>query len=128
MAPFKNETAATEQLNRLDVFISTLPQKEQDMVYTLIDELKKLPHTKSLTKKLDDAGIFEARGATADKWIRLFWFWHKAPGENSRIVITHGYLKDQNKTDPGEIKIAKDIKKRYESMKAELYRNEKKKQ
>ena len=128
MSPFKNNSVFTETLNRAETFIQSLKQEERETSYAMIANLMTLPHPKQLVEIVDKTNrLWEVRGSTKDFWIRMFWFWHKSPFEaNSKIVITNGYLKKENKTDPDEIKLAVRIKNAYEAMRIEEYKRMKK--
>lgn len=114
MSPYVNNYAATIPLGRINEFLAELNEEERVEVLSVIEALSRIPHEPGLCEIVDrENRIFEAKGSTKDKWIRLFWFWEKIKGQPSNIVMTHGYLKDQNKTDPKEIKIAVKIMKKY---------------
>jgi hypothetical protein len=114
----------TEVLGKAVKFIEGLKQNEKDTAYAMIRLLEKPPYDPGLVKIVDKRNrVYEVRGATKDFWIRLFWFYHKIPHKNrSVIVITNGYLKQQNKTDPNEIETASRIQSLYEIQKQEEYK------
>lgn len=82
----------------------------------MIKSLGELPHHPKLVKIIDkERRIYEVRGSTDDFWIRMFWFYYKPKQGDSKIVVTNGYLKKQNQTDPNEVKKASKIKRSYEA-------------
>lgn len=123
MSPFKNTTVFVDLLDKVESFMLTSSEEVRQETAVMIGKLGNLPHEKELRELVDKNNrIFEARGSTKDFWIRGFWFWHKPPEDNSNIVLTHLYLKKENKTDQKEIKVAVVIKKKYEAFKAEEYK------
>lgn len=116
MSPFKNTSINVIILGATKSFIDSLNNEEKQMAFAMIKELGKLPHSPKLVKLIDSKKrIYEARGATKDFWVRMFWFYHKPRNQDSVIVVTNGYLKKDNKTDPNETKKATNIKRSYEA-------------
>ncbi len=114
MSPLKNPNVHTIALGKLNEFIMNSTEEIQVETLSIINNLGTLPHTKNLVELVDKENrIYEAKGSTKDFWIRIFWFWDKVKGQNDQIVMTHAYLKKENKTDPNEIKIANKIRKKY---------------
>lgn len=115
-------------LGKTRSFIEDLEKEEQLVSYSMIKLLENPPYESGLIKIVNKSyRIYEVRGSTKDFWIRHFWFYHKIPHENrSIIVITNSCIKKQNKTDPTEIKIAIKIKERFEALKKEEYKQNKK--
>jgi hypothetical protein len=116
-------TISTETLGKALKFIERLKQGERETSFAMIAALQKPPYDAGFVKIIDKKNrIYEARGSTKDFWIRLFWFYHKIPHQNkSIIVITNGYIKQQNKTDPNEIETATRIQFLYEKEKQAEY-------
>lgn len=109
-------------------FIDNLPEEEKNTSLAMVKLLRTPPYEAGAVKIVDkNSRIYEVRGSTKDSWIRLFWYYHRIPHENrSVIIITNGYLKQQNKTDPKEIEIAKNTKSSYEAFKQAEYKSLKK--
>jgi predicted phosphodiesterase len=117
MSPFKNASINVVILATAKTFIDNLAPEEKLRAFAMIKSLGELPHPSQLVKLIDKSNrIYEVRGATKDFWIRMFWFQHKIQNQGSSIIITHGYLKKENKTDPNEVKKAKKIKQAYEAL------------
>jgi phage-related protein len=83
-------------------FIESLPAKMQSKVYRTIDLLREFgyrlpePYSKSLT---GTPGLKELRVKLATDICRLFYFHHKG----KVYIVTSGYVKKRDKTDPKEI-------------------------
>ncbi|NWF66014.1 MAG: type II toxin-antitoxin system RelE/ParE family toxin [Campylobacterales bacterium] len=80
---------------RIDFFISKKNSNEQ-----ISDKLSK--YLKN--------GIFEIKCELSDKSIRVLYFYI----DGAKMVITHGFIKKSNKTDPKEIEKAINLKNQYE--------------
>ncbi len=116
MSPFKNASIEVVILAPVKSFIDNLALEEKLTAFAMIKKLGELPHSAQLVKLIDKTNrIYEVRGATKDFWIRMFWFQHKSKNQKSQVIITNGYLKKENKTDPNEVKKAEKIKNKYEA-------------
>ena len=127
MAPIANPKVEIVVLDKIKTFIKENVVEIKAATLATLDKLTNLPHTRSLTELVDKENrIYEAKVGVTDHWIRIFWFWYKPSGQNSKVVATHAYLKKENKTDPNEIKVAKKIKNNYEAQQADIYKQQKK--
>ena len=94
-------------------FVLSLPIHERAKVFETINyfvELKNhhLPIKENLSKHLND-GIFELRTSLPDTIARSLYFYQ----QGAKIIITHGFIKETQKTPNKEIKKAKELRKYY---------------
>lgn len=87
--------------------------KERARIFETINyfiELKNqnLPIKESLSKYLKN-GIFELRTSLANKIARILYFYEI----ETKVVITHGFIKKTQKTPRKKIEKAKDLKNQY---------------
>jgi hypothetical protein len=100
MAAIVNPKIDIFLLDRIREFIRENHGEIVDVTNGVVINLATFPHQKSVTELVDKENrIWEAKGSATDNWIRLFWFWHKPSLKNSVIVVTHAYLKKQNRPE-----------------------------
>jgi len=91
--------------------LDRIPGKEAQKilwVLQLLEEFEILPsnYFKKLTSTND---IWECRIKTGSNCYRVFSFFFRG----NKVILTHGYAKKSQKTDPREIKRAERYKKEY---------------
>ena len=88
-------------------FLNSLPPKLQAKLLRDLDLLEEYGNTlrEPFSKHLED-GIFELRTKFASDIIRSLYFFF----DGNAIVITHRFVKKQNKTPASEIKKAKEYR------------------
>lgn len=92
-------------------FLGTLEDKEAQKVlwvFRLIERIDRVPA--SYLKKLTNTeGIWECRVPTSKGTYRVFGFLI----QGNKLVVTHGYSKKAQRTDPREIRRAERYKRDY---------------
>ena len=96
-------------------FLGSLPKAQENHAIKMLSWLEQIipsngppreePHCKRLAKNLYELRRNPGRGPV----LRILWFEHAG----KVVVCTHGFLKDQPKTDQGEIDRAIDMRERY---------------
>lgn len=88
-------------------FLESLSPKMKAKILRDLDLLEEKGNTlrEPYSKHLED-GIFELRTKLASDITRAFYFFF----EGNRIIITHGFVKKQEKTPPSEILRAKEYR------------------
>ena len=96
-------------------FLDSLSPKEQQKVFwvlKLIEDLDRIP--KEYLKKLRDTEeIWECRIRSGSNAYRVFSFFSRG----DTLVLTHGYSKKSQKTDPRQIRKAENYRRDYLSRK-----------
>ncbi len=92
-------------------FLENLDDKTREKIYYNIKKAQ-FVNDNELFKKLNDF-IWEFRTLYNGKAFRLFSFWDKTEGHVTLVIATHGILKKTQKTPPGEIKKAEEIRNQY---------------
>ena len=88
----------------VEEFLDSLNSKEAQKVLwvlRLIEELDRIP-SQYFKKVSGSDEIWECRVRTQSKAIRIFGFFVNG----DVLVLTHGYAKKSQRTDPGEIRLA----------------------
>lgn len=98
-------------------FLDNLDEKAREKIYYNIQKAR-FSNDKELFKKLKGE-IWEFRTLFNKKHYRLFAFWDKT-GKNETVVIsTHGIIKKTDKTPPGEIEKAENLRKLFFEQKSQ---------
>lgn len=92
-------------------FVRSVPEKARKKILYNILKVQRGEIDKELFKKLGDSDIWEFRTIFNNICYRLLAFWDKST--NSLVVATHGFIKKTQKTPPGEIERAEELKKQY---------------
>lgn len=99
--------------NEFIEFYNTLTTKEQQKLLAVIKQVEEhgllVASKMKWTKKLQD-NLFELRSGTGGNIQRVIYF-HAV---ESRYIITHGFVKKQQKTPKKEIDHALEIRKEFE--------------
>ena len=105
-------------LEEAAAFLDNLDEKARDKIYYNIQKAK-FSNDKELFKKLKDE-IWEFRTLFNRTHYRLFAFWDKTEKIESVVISTHGIIKKTDKTLPGEIEKAENLRKLYFEQKSQL--------
>ena len=92
-------------------FLDNLDEKAREKIYYNIQKAR-FSNNKELFKKLKGE-IWEFRTLFNKKHYRLFAFWDKTGKDETVVISTHGIIKKSDKTPPGEIEKAEDLRKLY---------------
>ena len=92
-------------------FLENLDEKAREKIYYNIQKAR-FSNNKELFKKLKGE-IWEFRTLFNKKHYRLFAFWDKTGKDETVVISTHGIIKKSDKTPPGEIEKADDLRKLY---------------
>ena len=99
-------------------FLDNLDEKVREEIYYNIQK-SRFSNDKELFKKLKGE-IWEFRTLFSKKHYRLFAFWDKTGKEETVVISTHGLIKKTEKTPPGEIEKAENMRKLYFEQKSQL--------
>ena len=99
-------------------FIDKLDEKTRDKVIYNIQKAR-ISNDKELFKKLKGE-IWEFRTLYNKTHYRLFAFWDKSGNTETVVISTHGIIKKTDKTPPGEIEKAENLRKLYFEQKSFL--------
>ena len=92
-------------------FLDNLEEKAREKIYYNIQKAI-FSNDKELFKKLKDE-IWEFRTLFNKMHYRLFAFWDKTATDETVVISTHGIIKKTDKTPPGEIEKAENLRKLY---------------
>ena len=92
-------------------FLDYLDEKAREKIYYNIQKAR-FSNDKELFKKLKGE-IWEFRTLFNKKHYRLFAFWDKTGMDETVVISTHGIIKKTEKTPPGEIEKAENLRKFY---------------
>ncbi len=92
-------------------FLENLDEKAREKIYYNIQKAR-FSNNKELFKKLKGE-IWEFRTLFNKKHYRLFAFWDKTGKDETVVISTHGIIKKSDKTPPGEIEKADDLRMLY---------------
>jgi phage-related protein len=92
-------------------FLEYLDEKAREKIYYNIQKARFSNH-KELFKKLK-GDIWEFRKLFNKTHYRLFAFWDKTGKDETVVITTHGIVKKTDKTPPGEIEKAENLRKLY---------------
>jgi len=95
----------------VEEFVDQLPDKESQKVlwiFRLIERVDQIP-SQYFRKLTDSDDIWECRVATSGSAYRFFCFFWRG----NRLVLTHGYSKKTQRTDPREISRAERYRQDY---------------
>ena len=99
----------------VEAFLDRLEGKEAQKVlwvFRLVEELERVPR-KYFQKMTDSEEIWEIRVLTYQGLYRFFSFFF----EGDTLIVTHGYIKKRQKTDPQELRRAERYRREYLSRK-----------
>ncbi len=99
----------------VEEFLDLLDGKEAQKVlwgFRLVEELKRVPR-KYFQKMVDSDEIWEVRVLTHQGLYRFFSFFFSG----KHLIVTHGYAKQSQKTDPQELRRAERYRREYISRK-----------
>ena len=99
----KGKKPCLDFLNTLEVKLRAKAFRDLNLLQEKGTELR-LPYSRHL-----DDGIFELRTIQGNNIIRSLYFFFVG----SKIIVTHGFRKKNDKTPPGEIDRAKEYRKDY---------------
>ena len=99
----KGKKPCLDFLNTLEVTLRAKAFRDLNLLQEKGTELR-LPYSRHL-----DDGIFELRTIQGNNIIRSLYFFFVG----SKIIVTHGFRKKNDKTPPGEIDRAKEYRKDY---------------
>ena len=99
-------------------FLDNLDEKAREKIYYNIQKAK-FSNDKELFKKLKGE-IWEFRTLFSKTQYRLFAFWDKTENTETVVISTHGIIKKSDKTSPGEIEKAENLRKLYFEQKNQL--------
>ena len=92
-------------------FLDHLDEKAREKIYYNIQKAK-FSSDKDLFKKLKGE-IWEFRTLFSKTHYRLFAFWDKTGNTGTVVISTHGIIKKADKTPPGEIEKAENLRRLY---------------
>jgi phage-related protein len=92
-------------------FLDNLDEKSREKIYYNIQKAR-FSNDKELFKKLKGE-IWEFRTLFSKMHYRLFAFWDKTGNNETVVISTHGIIKKTDKTPPGEIEKAENLRKLY---------------
>ena len=98
-------------------FLDNLDEKAREKIYYNIQKAK-FSNDKELFKKLKGE-IWEFRTLFNKTHYRLFAFWDKTGNNETVVISTHGIIKKTDKTPPGEIEKAENLRKLYFEQKSQ---------
>jgi len=105
-------------LEEAAAFLDNLDEKAREKIYYNIQKAK-FSNDKELFKKLKGE-IWEFRTLFNKTHYRLFAFWYKSGNYETVIISTHGIIKKTDKTPPGEIEKAENLRKLYFEQKSQV--------
>ena len=95
----------------VEVFVDALDDKEAQKIFwlfRLIERLNRVP-SQYFKKLTDTEDIWECRVSTQRGAYRFFCFFF----EGNKLIMTHGYSKKMQRTDPREIRRAERYRQDY---------------
>ena len=92
-------------------YLESLDKKTMTKVIYNIDKASYLNDPR-LFKKIDHK-IWEFRTKYASKQYRFLAFWAKIKGKSSLVVVTHGFVKKDNRIPKKELIKASDLRSKY---------------
>jgi len=98
-------------------FLDNLDEKPREKIYYNILKAR-FSNDKELFKKLKGE-IWEFRTLFNKTHYRLFAFWDKTGKDETVVISTHGIIKKTDKTPPGEIDKAENLRKLYFEQKSQ---------
>ena len=98
-------------------FLDDLDEKAREKIYYNIQKAR-FSNDKELFKKLKGE-IWEFRSLFNKTHYRLFAFWDKTGKDGTDVISTHGIIKKTDKTPPGEIEKAENLRKLYFEQKSQ---------
>ena len=98
-------------------FLDNLDEKPREKIYYNIQKAR-FSNDKELFKKLKGE-IWEFRTLFNKTHYRLFAFWDKTGKDETVVISTHGIIKKTDKTPPGEIDKAENLRKLYFEQKSQ---------
>jgi phage-related protein len=96
-------------------FLDNLNEKPREKIYCNIQKAR-FSNDKELFKKLKGE-IWEFKTLFNKTHYRLFAFWDKTGRDETVVISTHGIIKKTDKTPPGEIEKAENLRKLYFELK-----------
>jgi len=105
-------------LEEAAAFLDNLDEKAREKIYYNIQKAK-FSNDKELFKKLKGE-IWEFRTLFNKTHYRLFAFLDKSWNYETVVISTHGIIKKTDKTPPGEIEKAENLRKLYFEQKSQL--------
>ena len=96
-------------------FLDNLDEKAREKIYYNIQKAR-FSNDKELFKKLKGE-IWEFRTLFNKTHYRLLAFWDKTAKAETVVISTHGIIKKTDKTLPGEIEKAENLRKLYFELK-----------
>ena len=99
-------------------FLDKLDEKAREKIYYNIQKAR-FSNDNELFKKLKGE-IWEFRSLFNKTHYRLFAFWDKMGKEETVVISTHGIIKKTDKTPPGEIEKAENLRKLYFEQKSQV--------
>jgi phage-related protein len=106
-----NEKFQVQFLEDAASFLDNLDEKVREKIYYNIQKAR-FSNDKELFKKLKGE-IWEFRTLFNKTHYRLFAFWDKTGKSETVVISTHGIIKKTEKTPPGEIEKAENLRKLY---------------
>ena len=98
-------------------FLDNLDDKAREKIFYNIQKAR-FSNDKELFKKLKGE-IWEFRTLFNKMHYRLFAFWDKTGTDETVVISTHGIIKKTDKTPPGEIEKAENLRKLYFEQKSQ---------
>ena len=98
-------------------FLDKLDEKAREKIYYNIQKAR-FSNDKELFKKLKGE-IWEFRTLFNKTHYRLFAFWDKTGKDETIVISTHGIIKKTDKTPPGEIEKAENLRKLFFEQKSQ---------
>ena len=99
-------------------FLDYLDEKPREKIYFNIQKAR-FSANKELFRKLKGE-IWEFRTLFNKTHYRLFAFWDKTGKNDTAVISTHGIIKKTDKTPPGEIDKAENLRKLYFEQKIQI--------
>ncbi len=99
-------------------FLDNLNEKSREKIYYNIQKAR-FSNDKELFKKLRGE-IWEFKTLFNKTHYRLFAFWDKTGRDETVVISTHGIIKKTDKTPPGEIEKAENLRKLYFEQKSQV--------